>query len=76
MRIPPGPRADGSPAVCSAGAHGIKPSLAYSFPVRCDGRTWFVVQGVPVNAFNRARLAATEQELNEERSLIAELLPE
>jgi malate dehydrogenase len=76
IRIPPGSRADGSPAVCSAGACGIKPGLTYSFPVRCDRRTWSVVRGVPVNASSRARLAATEQELKEGRSLIAELLPE
>lgn len=64
-----------SVAVCSDGAYGIEPGLLYSFPVRCDGRTWSVVQEVPVNAFSRGRLSATEQELKEEKSLIAELLP-
>ncbi len=65
-----------SVAVCSDGAYGIEPGLIYSFPVRCDGRTWSVVQEVPLNVFSRARLTATEQELKEEKSLIAELLPD
>lgn len=64
-----------SAAVCSDGAYGIESDLIYSFPVRCDGRTWSVVHEVPVNAFSRARLTATEQELKEEKSLIAEFLP-
>jgi malate dehydrogenase len=64
-----------SVAVCSDGSYGIAPGLIYSFPVRCDGRTWSVVQGVPVNAFSRARLTATEQELQVEESLVADLLP-
>jgi malate dehydrogenase len=64
-----------SVAVCSDGAYGIAPGLVYSFPTRCDGRGWSVVPGVPVNAFSRARLAASEQELQVEKSLVAELLP-
>jgi malate dehydrogenase len=64
-----------SVAVCSDGSYGIETGLIYSFPIRSDGRKWSVVQGVPVNEFSRARLTATENELKEERSLVAELLP-
>jgi malate dehydrogenase len=64
-----------SVAVCSDGSYGIEPGLIYSFPIRSDGRKWSVVQGVPVNEFSRARLTATENELKEERALVAELLP-
>ena len=65
-----------SVAVCSDGAYGIAPGLVYSFPTRCDGRNWSVVPDLPVNAFSRARLTATEQELQVEKSLIAGLLPD
>jgi malate dehydrogenase len=61
-------------AVCSDGSYGIEPGLIYSFPTRSDGRKWSVLQGVPVNEFSRARLIATENELKEEKSLVAELL--
>jgi malate dehydrogenase len=64
-----------SVAVCSDGSYGIEPGLIYSFPIRSDGRKWSVVQGMPVNEFSRARLTATENELKEERALVAELLP-
>ncbi|HUJ43998.1 MAG TPA: malate dehydrogenase [Opitutaceae bacterium] len=65
-----------SVAVCSDGAYGIAPALIYSFPTRCDGHSWSVVPGVPINDFGRARLTATEQELQEEKSLVADLLPD
>ncbi|HUL54840.1 MAG TPA: malate dehydrogenase [Opitutaceae bacterium] len=64
-----------SVAVCSEGAYGITPGLIYSFPLRGDGQKWSVVPGWPINTFARARLAATEQELQMEKSLVAELLP-
>jgi malate dehydrogenase len=62
-------------AVCSDGSYGIERGLIYSFPVRSDGQTWSIVQGLPVNEFSRARLTATENELKEEKALVAALLP-
>jgi malate dehydrogenase len=73
--LQPTPAADWfSVAVCSDGSYGIEKGLIYSYPVRSDGTNWSVVQGLPIDAFSRARLAATENELKEEKGMVAELL--
>ncbi|MFZ2643892.1 MAG: malate dehydrogenase [Verrucomicrobiia bacterium] len=64
-----------SVAVCSDGSYGIEKGLVFSYPVRSDGRNHEVVQGLSLNDFSRAKIAATEKELKEEKSLVAELLP-
>ena len=64
-----------SVAVCSEGSYGIEPGLIYSFPVRSDGRKWSVIPDLPVNEFSRARLTATENELKEEKAMVAALPP-
>jgi malate dehydrogenase len=64
-----------SVAVCSDGSYGIEKGLIYSFPIRSDGRKWSVVPDVLLNEFSRARLAATEKELKEEKAMVAALLP-
>jgi len=64
-----------SVAVCSEGFYGIEPGLIFSFPVRSDGRQWSVIPDLPVNAFSRAKLTATENELKEERTLVGALPP-
>ena len=64
-----------SVAVPSSGAYGIAPGLIYSFPVRSDGRRWSVIEDFSVNAFSRGKLVASETELQEERALVAGLLP-
>ena len=40
-----------------------------------DGQKLQIVQGVPINDFSRQKIDATINELKEERSLVAELLP-
>jgi len=64
-----------SVAVCSDGSYGIEQGLIYSFPIRSDGQKWSVVPDVPLNEFSRARLAAAEKELKEEKAMVAALLP-
>lgn len=64
-----------SVCVCSDGSYGIEKGLICSFPVRSDGKKLEIVQGLPVNEFSRAKIDATVNELKEERSLVAELLP-
>ena len=64
-----------SVAACSDGSYGIEQGLIFSYPSRSDAKSCQVVQGVPVNDFSRARITATENELKEEKSLVAELLP-
>jgi malate dehydrogenase len=64
-----------SVCVCSDGGYNIEKGLICSFPVRSDGKKLEIVQGLPVNEFSRSKIDATVNELKEERSLVAELLP-
>ena len=57
--------------VAKVGAQG----LIYSFPCVCKDGDWQIVQGAEINDFSRAKMAATEQELTEERDAVAHLLP-
>ncbi|MGA4643613.1 malate dehydrogenase [Limisphaera sp. 4302-co] len=63
-----------SVAVCSDGSYGIEPGLICSFPIRSDGRSWHIVQGLPLNDFSRAKIQASVDELKEERAMVSELL--
>jgi malate dehydrogenase len=62
-------------ALCSDGSYGIEPGLICSFPTRSDGKKVEIVQGVPVDDFSRAKIDASVAELQEEKSLVAELIP-
>jgi len=64
-----------SVAVCSDGSYGIEKGLIYSFPIRSDGAKWQIVQGLRLTDFSKSRIVATENELKEEKSLVAELIP-
>ncbi|NBR87160.1 MAG: malate dehydrogenase [Verrucomicrobia bacterium] len=64
-----------SVAVCSDGSYGIEKGLMFSYPIRTDGKKWEIVQGLPVGEFSRAKITATENELKEEKALVADLLP-
>ncbi|HEX4266160.1 MAG TPA: malate dehydrogenase [Verrucomicrobiae bacterium] len=64
-----------SVSICTPGDYGIEKGLIFSYPIRTDGKKWEIVQGVPLNDFSKAKIAATEAELKEEKSLVAELLP-
>jgi malate dehydrogenase len=64
-----------SVAVSSDGSYGIDKNLICSFPMRSDGQRWEIVQGVPWNDFSRAKIEASVNELKEERSMVADLLP-
>lgn len=63
-----------SVAVCSDGSYGIEPGLICSFPVRSDGRSWSIVQGLSLNEFSRVKIQASVEELKEERAMVGELL--
>ena len=64
-----------SVGVCTPGDYGIEKGLIFSYPIRSDGRKWEIVQNVPLNEFSRAKIAATEAELKEEKGMVSELLP-
>jgi malate dehydrogenase len=64
-----------SVAVCSPGDYGIEKNLVFSYPIRTDSKKWEIVQNVSLNDFSKSKIAATENELKEEKSLVADLLP-
>ena len=63
-----------SMAVPSQGAYGVEEGLIYSVPVTCEGGRYQVVEGLEINADVRARIEASERELQEERAAVADLL--
>ena len=64
-----------SVGVYSAGDYGVAKDIIFSFPIRTnDGKTFEVVQGVQLSEFSKQKIAETEKELLEEKSLIADLL--
>ena len=63
-----------SMAVPADGSYGIEPGVIYSFPVRCSGGKYAIVQDLEIGDFSRARMDATNKELREERAAIEELL--
>ncbi len=65
-----------SMGVYSSGEYGIAKGLIYSFPCTCTNGDWSIVDGVDVSSdFSKEKMAATEQELSEERDAVAHLLP-
>jgi malate dehydrogenase len=62
-----------SMAVPSDGSYGVEEGLISSFPCRCSGGDWEIVQGLGLNEFSRAKLELTVNELKEERDAVKEL---
>jgi len=56
-----------SMAVPSDGSYGIEEGVIYSFPVTCRDGTFQIIQGLPINAFSRKMMDATNAELKQER---------
>jgi malate dehydrogenase len=63
-----------SMAVPSDGSYGVEPGVIYSYPCTCRDGDWEIVQGLELDDFARERMAATDQELREERAAVEELL--
>ena len=65
-----------SMGVYSNGEYGIAEGLIYSFPCTCTNGDWSIVADIDVSSdFSKEKMAATEQELSEERDAVAHLLP-
>ena len=72
------PTAEGdwnSLCICSDGSYGVEEGLISSFPMRNTGGELTIVQEVPIDDFSRAKIDATVNELKEEKTLVADLLP-
>lgn len=63
-----------SVAVSSDGSYGIPEGLMFSFPIRSDGQNWEIVQGLTLNDFSQEKVAATQNELSEEKEAVQDLL--
>ena len=63
-----------SMAIPSDGSYEVAPGIIYSYPVRCRGGAYEIVQDLEISNFSRERMQATEQELREERAAIESLL--
>ena len=64
-----------SVAVHSEGQYDVEPGIITSFPIRtnADG-SWEIAKWVPIGDFSRTKIAATINELKEEREMVKELL--
>ena len=64
-----------SAAVLSKGDYGITPGIMFGYPLRTKAEgSWEIVQGLPIDAFSKEKIAITEKELLEERATASEAL--
>ena len=63
-----------SMGVPSDGSYGIPEGLMFGFPCTTSGGNYTIVKGVEHGDFAKGKIAATQKELNEERSAIEHLL--
>src|ERR671917_1007297 len=62
-----------SMAVTSDGSYGVAEGIISSFPCRCSGGEWEIVQGLDVPQFSQERIDKTVNELVGERDAVREL---
>ena len=74
IRTPPGEDGWASLAVVSAGQYGVPDGLVFGYPVRSEGASYEVVEGLEHDEFARDKLRVTTEELLAERGEVAELL--
>lgn len=58
---------------CSHGEYGVDPGLIFSFPSRTENGVSRIVEGIGHGEFGSRRLAATLEELRQERDAVKEL---
>ena len=63
-----------SAAVCSDGAYGVDEGLIFGYPLKSDGTSVQVVQGIEHDDFAQQKIAATLEELRTERDTVKDLL--
>lgn len=62
-----------SMAVPSDGSYGVAPGVIFGYPVTVEDGRYTIVQGLALNDFSTARIAATDNELREERAAVEHL---
>ncbi len=63
-----------SMGVPADGSYGIAEGIVYGHPVTCSGGSYSIVPDLELSEFSKARMAATQKELLEERAAIEKLL--
>jgi malate dehydrogenase len=63
-----------SMAIPADGSYGIAEGVIYSYPVTVESGRVSIVQGLDIDELSRQKMDATDQELREERSGVADLL--
>ncbi len=61
-------------AVVSHGEYGTPEGLVFGFPVRSDGTSWEIIEGLEHSGFAQERIRLTTEELESERAAVAHLL--
>jgi malate dehydrogenase len=64
-----------SVAVASRGEYGIPEGLQFGYPVRSDGSTWSIVDGIEHDEWAQEKIKITTEELLSERDEVKDLLP-
>ncbi len=64
-----------SMAIPSTGQYGTPEGVVFSYPVTVAGGQYSVVEGLELSEFDQQMIAATAQELLEERAGVEEMLP-
>jgi malate dehydrogenase len=62
-----------SMAIPADGSYDIKPGVIYGYPVTVKNGVYAIVKDLAINAFSRERMAATEEEVREERAGVEHL---
>lgn len=63
-----------SMAIPSLGAYGAPKGVIFSYPVTVRNGQYAIVEGLPLSDFDRQMIAATGQELQEERDAVSAIL--
>ncbi len=62
-----------SMAIPSDGSYGVPAGVIFGYPVTITNGKYAIVQGLELNEFSKARIAATDRELREERAAVEHL---
>jgi len=63
-----------SAAIVSDGSYDVPPGLISSFPLRSTPDGWEIVQGLEISDFAHAKIGASIDELQQERTVVEDLL--
>ncbi|HQN19496.1 MAG TPA: malate dehydrogenase [Syntrophobacteraceae bacterium] len=59
-----------SMGIPSDGSYGIPEGVMFGFPVTCDAGKYKIIQGIEMDDFSRAKMAATLKELQDEKAAV------